>query len=235
MKNKLVELSELQRQIQKLRGSAKTNNIEFDENGFLVIRKLFNPSKFIEIPSYKVGFKKYPSKTDKSLSIESTDVSCDITYERYNEPQFKQLSLKIKQVIENITEKKLYETYYYDRFYYSGSELYRHIDRSSCEISVSANISSNLKENWAFELESPLKGNLKIYLSPGDAILYKGCEVLHWRSEMKSNLNNLQKILGIKDTSYYHQIFFHYVMKDGLRSHYAYDDNKFAIDPMLLN
>lgn len=235
MKDKSIKLSEIQRQIQKLRGSAKTNNTEFDENGFLVIRKLFNPSKFIETPSYRVGFKKYPSKADKSITLESTDVSCDITYERYNDPRFKQLSLKIKQVIENITEKKLYETYYYDRFYYSGSELRRHIDRPACEISVSANISSNLKENWAFELESPSKGNLKIYLNPGDAILYKGCEVLHWRSKMKSNLNNIQKILKIKDTSYYHQIFFHYVMRDGLRSHYAYDDNKFVIDPMLLN
>ena len=47
--------------------------------------------------------------------------------------------------LEEAIGRKLYNTYYYDRFYYPGQELTRHADRDACEISVSVHVSTNLE------------------------------------------------------------------------------------------
>ena len=52
-------------------------------------------------------------------------------------------------------ERKLYNTYYYDRFYFSGQQLTKHTDREACEISVSIHINTNLEENWPIYFKTP--------------------------------------------------------------------------------
>ena len=47
--------------------------------------------------------------------------------------------------LEEALGRKLYNTYYYDRFYYPGQALSLHADRDACEISVSIHISTNLE------------------------------------------------------------------------------------------
>jgi hypothetical protein len=55
-------------------------------------------------------------------------------------------------------------------------------------------------------------------LDPGDGLLYKGCERPHWRDPLPSRHKG--GILGRwkrrNDNTYYHQIFFHYVLADGI-------------------
>ena len=82
--------------------------------------------------------------------------------------------------------KKLYNTYYYDRFYFPGQELQIHCDRPSCEISVSVHVSSNVKNPWKLWIKTPdvddVKGeNHFAILDVGDGMIYKGCERPHWR------------------------------------------------------
>lgn len=134
------------------------------------------------------------------------------SFARYNYPKFRTLHYEIKNTVEKVIGEKLYPTYYYDRFYFKGHDLKPHKDRESCEISVSMHISTNADYDWPIyfmqddETVSVPTGN------PGDAVLYKGCELEHWR----------EPLMGNKDT-YYHQIFFHYVRRDGYNVQYAYD------------
>ena len=58
--------------------------------------------------------------------------------------------------------------------------------------------------------------NRSVILGPGDGMVYKGCERPHWRKPMP----------GEGRDAYYHQIFFHYVLQDGRRAHYAWDRSK---------
>ena len=90
-----------------------------------------------------------------------------------------------------------------------------HLDRPSCEISVSVHVSTNLKQPWPIFVRKPNGKNIGIELEPGDGLLYKGCERPHWREKMpeEPEIENL----------YYHNIFFHYVLQDGTRAHYAFD------------
>lgn len=55
--------------------------------------------------------------------------------------------------LEEAIGKKLYNTYYYDRFYNPGQALSNHADRPACEISVTVHISSNLNQSWLFGLK----------------------------------------------------------------------------------
>ena len=118
--------------------------------------------------------------------------------------------------LEEIIGRKLYNTYYYDRFYYPGQELTRHADRDACEISVSVHVSTNLEgkdADWPFWIKTPdtytdkkkttvlVPGeNRSLVLKPGDGLLYKGCERPHWRDAMPGVQKKKNKKLFGKKT-----------------------------------
>ena len=102
--------------------------------------------------------------------------------------------------LEDETGLKLYETYSYARIYKTGDELKRHKDRYSCEVSTTLNLGG---DNWPIYLEPSGKegkeGN-KISLRQGDMLIYKGCEVEHWR-ESFNGVNCAQVFLHYNDAS----------------------------------
>ena len=135
--------------------------------------------------------------------------------------------------LEKHIGRKLYNTYYYDRFYFPGQKLERHADRDACEISVTVHVGTNLKgsdADWPIWIKTPDTygddtrtytiengENHSVVLKPGDGMVYKGCERPHWRDSMPGNQ---------WDNNYYHQIFFHYVLQDGQRAHCAWDRSR---------
>jgi hypothetical protein len=143
--------------------------------------------------------------------------------------------------LEKILGRKLYNTYYYDRYYFPGQELTKHADRDACEISVSIHISTNLPDDlkdWPFMIKTPdtytdkTKSDILVpgeersaVLNPGDGLIYKGCERPHWRDAMPTPRRRKRDILLRREspTYYYHQIFFHYVLQDGQRAQCAFD------------
>jgi len=140
---------------------------------------------------------------------------------RYGYPKYKAVERLIKNKIEMILDRKLYSTYYFDRYYFPGQELKKHIDRDACEISVTVHISTNLKgkhADWPIKFETPEGNEGSVTLKPGDGAIYKGCERPHWRDPLPKPHFWLKK-----EQPYYHQIFFHYVLQDGNRCHVAND------------
>ena len=160
-------------------------------------RGLLDVSNVIESP---------PKRVEK----EGGEIIHGKTSARYNHPSFKELHYDCKNKLEYLLQERLYPTYYFDRFYFNGSKMDNHVDRKSCEISVSVNISSNLDYDWGLWFE--LEDSIEITTSPGDAVVYRGIEVPHWR----------EKMVGKRD-SYFHQLFLHYVRADGHYLEYAYD------------
>jgi hypothetical protein len=198
-------------------GSSWTRNEDFDKNGCLVIKDLYNPEiLYHPLPEMR-GQLNYRSKDLDDFEHVEVEHQVEGSLARYWHPQYRKAHNEIKSAIESIIGRKLYKTYYYDRFYFAGQKLVKHIDRDACEISVSVHISSNLQEDWPFFIKVPSGESIGLSLKPGDAVLYKGCERPHWRYEMPYP----SKI--VEGELYYHQIFFHYVLQDGLRAHFAYD------------
>ena len=98
--------------------------------------------------------------------------------------------------------KKLKPTYSYCRVYRKGNTLAPHKDRPSCEYSVTLNLSQTHK--WPIFM-----GPRSVDLRPGDACLYRGCDIEHSRKEFKGDE--------------YIQVFLHYVDADGPYRDYVHD------------
>ncbi len=216
-------------------GTTWTLNDFFDANGYLIIKNLCDPKKLIHPVPEERGILDWRHTDDINDFKHTHEVELQVqgAVARYGHPQYRKIHIDIKNILEQAIGRRLYETYFYDRFYFPGQELERHTDRDACEISVTIHVGTNLKEDWPFWIKTPdvftdstknkfvRKGvNKSFIIEPGDGVVYKGCERPHWRDPMpgviESRLDDSLKL-------YYHQIFFHYVLQDGLRAHFAWD------------
>lgn len=201
-------------------GTSKTNNEKFDESGFVLVRNIIDPNLLKNNAPEESGLYHYYGDKNK-FSYQPVENQVPGSTSRYYWPEYKEHHISLKKKIEDIIGKKLYQTYYYDRFYLPGQDLSRHTDRDACEISMTVHIGSNLNKKWPFWIKNGNGDNCAIYMNPGDGVIYKGCERTHWRDPMPDN-SKISKLFN-KQKIYYHQIFFHYVLADGNRSHCAFD------------
>ena len=219
-------------------GTTWTNNKQFDEDGYYVIKNLWDPKElYHSVPSERGQYTWWGKKLDQ-FNYEETEGQVEGSLSRYNHPQYRQIHSGIRLKLEEVIGRRLYNTYYYDRYYFPGQELSRHADRDACEISVTLHIGTTLEEEWPIWIKTPDvytnkdKGELltsgenrSVSLQAGDGMIYKGCERPHWRDPMPGLLTDALAQLNNQtvESLYYHQIFFHYVLQDGERSQCAWD------------
>lgn len=192
----------------------------FDKYGYIYVKNLYNPEELYDDVPKERGQITYYGSLEKYEHI-SEEQQVNGSLARYSHPKYKYPHSQIRLKLEKILGEQLYNTYYYDRFYFPGQELIRHTDRDACEISVTVHISSNSKLYWPIWMKSPEGEERYVEMNPGDGVIYKGCDIEHWREPFNPYLNTLEKIL--KKDYYYHQIFFHYVKTNGYRVHCAND------------
>ena len=214
---------QLQFQEQINTGTAKTKDAGFEKNGYLYLTNLWDPEELYHpLPDVR-GQLNYWDKNPEHFNHTEVEQQVEGSLARYWHPQYRTIHSQIRLKLEKFIGRKLYNTYYYDRFYFPGQELTRHADRDACEISVSVHVSTNLKgedAKWPFWIKTPSGEERSVSLEPGDGLLYKGCERPHWRNPMPGTR---KRDILFKNPYYYHQIFFHYVLQDGQRAHCAWD------------
>jgi hypothetical protein len=103
------------------------------------------------------------------------------TYNHYGDLAMDTLLQVLRPVLEKKLKMKLIPTYSYQRIYKHGDVLKRHIDRKSCEISVTLNLGG---DPWPIFVNKNRK-TIKIDLNAGDGLIYLGCEVEHWREKFE--------------------------------------------------
>ncbi len=131
-------------------------------------------------------------------------------FSKYGDPIMDTLlSLSLEQM-ETLTGKELVPTYSYHRLYTKDTELKRHKDRPSCEISTTlclgydnSNVDASKYPDWDWPMFVKGKDGkeLPIHMKPGDMIIYRGCELEHWREPLWGNNHA--------------QVFLHYNEKGG--------------------
>ena len=122
------------------------------------------------------------------------------TYSHYADIAMETLLEKLKPLMEKESGLKLNETYSYARIYKKGDELKRHKDRYSCEVSTTLNLGG---DEWPIYLEpsgEEGKEGTKVILNQGDMLVYKGCDVEHWREAFEGE-NCGQVFLHYNDAS----------------------------------
>lgn len=179
---------------------------DFEKNRYLVIRGAISKDLAEFIYTYFAN-KRLVAKAlidNKIIAANNeyfgnwTDTQIPNTYSHYSDIAMETLLQKVKPVMEKATGIKLVETYSYARIYKKGDTLHRHKDRLSCEISTTLNLGGSA---WSIFLEpDSAKGGLidgkyvagntagvEIKLEPGDMLIYRGCELEHWREPYESD------------------------------------------------
>jgi len=148
---------------------------------------------------------------DKNVFGAFDDTQALGDYSKYGDPVFDSLLSHKLTDMERLLDIRLVPTYSYHRLYTTDTELVRHKDRPSCEISTTLCLgydTSNLDDkNWNWPMfvgpETGERGTLgkPVYMKPGDMIIYRGCNLEHWR----------EPYIGLNHA----QVFLHYNEKNG--------------------
>lgn len=112
--------------------------------------------------------------------------------------------------VSTIVGEQVLPCYTYARIYQNGSTLERHRDRPACEVSMTINL--NKDHDWPILFQKSDGSEVSVELSPGDAVLYLGCQAEHWRHGFSGQE--------------YTQLFIHYVLSYGERAWAYFDKNK---------
>jgi len=121
----------------------------------------------------------------------------------YGDPLMESLMINKLKLMEKETGLELLPTYAFWRMYTINADLKKHKDRASCEVSVTVMIGSD-GTAWPFYADGT-----SINMEQGDAVIYLGCEVEHWREEFKGD--------------WHAQTFLHYVDKNGPNTEWVLD------------
>lgn len=118
----------------------------------------------------------------------------------YNSKVVRTLHLHETERLSSVCQKTLSPTYCFTRIYYKDGELKPHTDRYECEYSITLHLQGN--KPWEIYMENyTTKEHTAVLLEPGDAVIYKGCDILHYRKPY--------------DGDWYVQCFLHYVDNNG--------------------
>ena len=194
--------------------------MSFKKNKYTVLKKVISPELAEFVYKYFLNKRnvakflfdqRYISPYTEYFGI-WTDDQVPNTYSHYSDIAMETLLMEVKPVMEKHTGIKLSPTYSYSRIYKEGDILARHSDRYSCEISTTLNLGG---DSWPIYLDptgGKGKAGIKIDLSPGDMLIYSGCDLEHWREEFKG-----------KDCG---QVFLHYNKASSKKAEENYLDKR---------
>ena len=127
---------------------------------------------------------------DKCLHGTFKDTQAPGDFSKYGDPTFDTLLSLSLAKMEELTARELVPTYSYHRLYTTGTELEKHSDRPSCEISTTiclgydvSNVDAKTYPDWSWPMYIKEKNGeeIPVDMKPGDMIIYRGCELEHWR------------------------------------------------------
>ncbi len=193
----------------------------FEENGWVKIEKFLKEDMtnllyhHIQLESARLAYMEdegLPTTEGQHGTFNDTQAPGD--FSKYGDPIFDTLlSLSLEKMCE-LTGKELIPTYSYHRLYTQGTELKRHKDRASCEISTTlcigydnSNVDASKYPDWDWPMfVGPKDGaegtnGMPIHMKPGDMLIYRGDIVEHWREPLWGNNHA--------------QLFMHYNEKEG--------------------
>lgn len=175
---------------------------DFQKNGYVLIKGFYDAQAVNTISQYlEYSLKRHPENNT------SGDENSSVGW--YADPLMEVVLKNSLPDVESATGLKLYPTYSFARVYQKGDELKPHVDRRSCEISVTSHIAT-VGKSWPIWMKVSGKEPVVHYLEPGDACIYKGCEVVHWREKAV-------------DTDINVQVMLHYVDQNGPYSGFKFD------------
>jgi predicted 2-oxoglutarate/Fe(II)-dependent dioxygenase YbiX len=194
------------------------------------ISKLFEEKRYVHLD----GFLDKKNCEELTLALKNEidkrgwfDPQCPTSKSIRDSVTFDKLLVDLLPHFEQASGLKLLPTYAYARWYEPGEVLKIHRDRPSCEVSVTLTLGFD-GDVWPIFMGKPSEEPTeyarvdesdntvyssdvgKIKMNVGDAVLYRGCEMYHWRDEYKEG-------------KWQAQVFLHYVDANGPHKEWIYD------------
>jgi hypothetical protein len=172
-------------------------HLEYAEKGVIFIKEFIPKSFAFYLANY------FDILEKNGRLNESGDQQVEQSKTIYGDPAFDNVMSMCCDGLSQLIQINLLPTYTYGRIYLKDSELLPHKDRVECEHSVSLCLYPDEKINWpiCFQLNNEEHDMINFELEPGDAVVYRGNELIHWRD----------KFLGER----HYQLFMHYVDAQG--------------------
>ena len=175
----------------------------FAAQGYVVVRALVPDHRTAQLRAHLES-----RAAEGALRMEG-DSQVPGTPSAHGDPVLDALLEELRPAVEACTGLKLWPTYSYARLYRHGDELKPHRDRPACEVSLSLNLGQDPADQpWALNVKGPA-GSTAALLMPGDVLLYRGLELVHWRERFEGR--------------HLAQVFLHYVDQNGPHAAQKYD------------
>ena len=101
-------------------GTTWTRNEKFERDGYLVIEDLWDPIELYHpVPDMK-GQLNYFDKNPENFNHIEVESQVEGSLARYWHPQYRTIHSGVRKKLEKTLGRKLYNTYYYDRYYFPG-------------------------------------------------------------------------------------------------------------------
>ena len=178
--------------------------LEFKENGYVHLKD------FLHLDSCKELTKELKRLVNEKKTVK--DEQCPLSEAIHGTITFDKLLSDLTPHFESASGLKLFPTYSYARLYNTqDEELKIHRDRPACEISASLTLDFE-GDVWPIYMgANEDKSNAsKIKMNIGDAVMYRGCDIHHWREPYKEG-------------KWQAQVFLHYVDQNGPHAEWKYD------------
>lgn len=182
-------------------------HLDYLRDGYVVIKN------FIPKP-FALYLANYLDLLNKNEQLENGDEQVDKSKSIYGDPAFDTLLSMCCGSLTETIQVDLFPTYTYARIYLNDSELLPHVDRPECEHSVSVCLFKEKNIEWPLYIQNEGNEIVGINLEIGDAVVYKGNKLSHWREKY--------------DGKEHYQLFMHYVDAQG-----QFKDNLFDTRPNL--
>jgi hypothetical protein len=164
-----------------------------EKNNYMVI------DNFISIQEAEDLYIKFKNNIEDNPELFIKDNQCPSSMAIYNYRWFLDLLANKCSFVSELIEEPVLPTYTYARFYVKDEMLAPHTDRPSCEISVTLNLGGD--QEWPIYIKNPEGEAKEVILKPGQAMIYLGCDAMHWRKSF--------------DGTECGQVFLHYVKLNG--------------------
>jgi hypothetical protein len=167
-------------------------------------QRKYTPVAGLIHPFHLAALRRYYRGLIRTRQIPFGDEQSPRRYRAHNESVARFFHHQLTSSVAAIAGEPVKPSYVYVASYQSGAELEKHTDREQCEFSISLCLDywpePRNETPWPLKLETD-SGQVAIFQGIGDGLLYRGCELPHWRDRLPE---------GHMSTS----IFFHYVPAD---------------------
>ena len=164
-----------------------------EDNNYLVIDNFITPKRTTDL------YTTFLNDLTTHPELFTQDPQCPSSFAIYNYQYFLQLLCEKVSFMNELMGEPMLPTYSYARVYQHGEVLNKHLDRPSCEISVTLNLGGD--HPWNIYMTKPNGEVVGINLQPGQAVIYQGMISEHWRDAYEGKN--------------YGQVFLHYVKGNG--------------------